>query len=144
MPRTRLASCEDGTVPVGVRITAALGALTLLFASAAAAASGPTRLNITVWPEGRQAAELHRYTLSCAPALGTVPHPVKACRLLSRLGAVAFAPTPPMVACTDVYGGPAEAHVIGMVAGRRVDARLRLTNGCEIARWNRLRLAVPR
>jgi hypothetical protein len=92
------------TVQVGVRITAALGSLALI-ASVASAASGSTQLRITVWPEGRHAAELHRYTLSCASALGTVPHPVRACRLLSRLGAGAFAPTPPMTACTDIYGG---------------------------------------
>jgi hypothetical protein len=131
------------TVHVGVRLTVALGSLAL-FASAASASSGPTRLRIAVWPEGRQVVETHRYTLSCAPARGTVPHPVRACRLLRRLGAAAFAVTPPRTACTDIYGGPAEAHVLGLVGGRRVDARLSLTNGCEIARWNRVRLVVPR
>jgi hypothetical protein len=130
-------------VHVGVRVTAALGSLAL-FASTASAASGPTRLRITVWPQGRQAAETHRHTLSCAPARGTVPHPVRACRLLGRLGAAAFAPTPPTTACTDIYGGPDQAHVVGLVEGRRVDAHLRRVNGCEIARWNRVRLVVPR
>ncbi len=128
---------------VGVRVTVALGSLTL-FASASSAAPGPTRLGITVWPEGRQAAESHRDTLSCAPARGTVPHPLRACSLLQRLGAAAFAPTPPGTACTEIYGGPDEAHVVGRVRGRRVDAHLRLVNGCEIARWNRVRLVVPR
>jgi hypothetical protein len=130
-------------VQVGVRVTAALGSLAL-FASAASAAPGPTRLGITVWPEGRQAAESHRYALSCAPARGTVPHPARACRLLDRLGGAAFAPTPPGTACTDIYGGADQAHVTGLVGGRRVDAHLRLVNGCEIARWNRVRLVVPR
>jgi hypothetical protein len=130
-------------VQVGVRVTVALGSLALL-APAVSAAPGPTRLGITVWPEGRQATETHRYTLSCAPARGTVAHPVRACRLLGRLGAAAFAPTPPGTACTAIYGGPDEAHVVGGVGGRRVDARLSLSNGCEIARWNRVRLVVPR
>jgi len=143
MPPTRGASCEDEGVHVGVRMTAALGSLALL-ASAASAASGPTRLKISVWPEGRQGAETHRYTLSCAPARGTVPHPLRACRILGRLGAGAFAPTPPGTACTDIYGGPAQAHVVGLVGGRRVDAHLGLANGCEIARWNQVRLVVPR
>ena len=128
---------------VGVRVTVALGSL-VLFASAASAAPGSTRLGITVWPEGRQAAESHRYTLSCAPARGTVPHPLRACKLLARLGAAAFAPTPRGTACTDIYGGPGEAHIVGRVGGLRVDAHLRLSNGCEIARWNRVRLVVPR
>jgi hypothetical protein len=130
-------------VQVGLRVTVALGSLAL-FASAASAVTGSTRLGITVWPEGRQATKTHRYTLSCAPASGTVPHPVRACRLLGRLGAAAFAPTPPGTACTEIYGGPAQAHVVGRVGGRRVDAQLRLSNGCEIARWNRVRLVVPR
>ncbi len=137
-PRARMWS-----VHVGVRVTVALGSLALL-ASGVSAATGPTRLGITVWPEGRQAAESHRYTLSCAPARGTVPHPVRACSLLLRIGAAAFAPTPPGTACTEIYGGPAQAHVVGRVGGRRVDAHLRLSNGCEIARWNRVRLVVPR
>jgi hypothetical protein len=131
------------SVQVGARVTAALGSLAL-FASTASAATGPTRLGIAVWPEGRQATETHRYTLSCAPARGTVPHPVRACTLLGRLGAAAFAPTPRGTACTEIYGGPDQAHVVGRVGGRRVDAHLRLSNGCEIARWNRVRLVVPR
>jgi hypothetical protein len=121
---------------VGVRVTVALSLLAL-FASTVSAATGPMRLGITVWPEGRQAAESHRHTLSCAPARGTVPRPVRACRLLDRLGAAAFAPTPRGTACTDIYGGPDQAHVAGLIGGRRVDAHLRLSNGCEIARWNR-------
>jgi hypothetical protein len=131
------------SVQMGVRVTVALGSLAL-FTPAVSAAPGLTRLAITVWPEGRQATETHRYTLSCAPARGTVPRPLRACRLLDRLGAAAFAPTPRGTACADIYGGPDEAHVVGLVGGRRVDAHLRLSNGCEIARWNRVRDVVPR
>jgi hypothetical protein len=119
----------------------------IISASLAAGASAgvrSTELRITVWPEGRAAANAHRYTLACGPARGTVPHPARACTVLSRLGAAAFAPTPPMTACTDIYGGPAQARVLGLVSGRHVDARLRLTNGCEIARWQRVAAVVPR
>lgn len=125
------------------RLIGPLAALAL-FGSAASAAGAQTSLRITVWPEGRRAAEVHRYTLVCAPARGTVPHPARACTLLRRLGADAFAPTPVGTACTGVYGGPAQARVRGLVAGRLVDARLSLTNGCEIGRWNRVRAVVPR
>ena len=129
-----------GTV---LRLTVAFGALALLV-SAASAAESSTALRIAVSPEGRQAVEVHRYTLACAPARGTVPRPARACTVLARLGADAFAPTPPGTACTAIYGGPAQARVLGVVAGRRVDARLRMTNGCEIGRWNRVRAVVPR
>jgi hypothetical protein len=125
-----------------VRVMTALASLVLWAAGAPAVES--TKLRITVWPEGRQSTKTHYYSLSCAPVRGTVPHPLRACRLLRRLGAAAFAPTPPATACTDIYGGPTKAHVSGLVAGRRVDARLSLSNGCEIARWNRVRSVVPR
>ena len=110
----------------------------------ASAGVGSTSLRITVWPEGRQAPHVRHYTLACAPARGTLPRPARACRILSRLGARAFAPTPPGTVCSAIYGGPAQARVRGLVAGRRVDARLRLTNGCEIARWHRVAAVVPK
>ena len=120
------------------------GIASAALAVGAAAASAPTELRIAVWPKGSTAAEVHRYTLACAPARGTVPRPARACTVLSRVGRAAFAPVPKMTACTEIYGGPAEARVRGLVAGRRVGARLRLTNGCEFARWNRVRAVVPR
>jgi hypothetical protein len=126
-----------------VHVTAALGALVLVV-SAASAATGPTRLRIAVWPKGRAATHVHRYALTCAPARGTVPHPARACRLLRRLGTDAFAPTPPATVCTEIYGGRAQARVRGLVGGRAVDARFSLSNGCEIARWNRVRAVVPK
>jgi hypothetical protein len=125
------------------RLLPVLGVLAL-FASTASAAGGPTFLRITVWPEGRQVAQMHRYTLACSPASGTVPHPATACTLLDRRGVRAFAPTPPTTACTDVWGGPAKAWVRGVVRGRAVDARFSMSNGCEVARWNRVRSVVPR
>jgi hypothetical protein len=126
-----------------LRLAIVIGALAFLV-SAASAASGTTSLRIAVWPHGRKAPEVHRYTLACAPARGTLPRPARACAVLSRVGAAAFAPVPPMTACTDIYGGPAQARVRGLGAGRRVDAYLELTNGCEIQRWNRVRAVVPR
>ena len=126
-----------------VRLLPVLLALAL-FASAATAADTSTRLRITVWPEGREVAQVHRYTLACAPARGTVPHPVTACSVLARRGWRAFAPTPPDTACTDIWGGPAKARVRGVVGGHAVYARFSMSNGCEIARWNRIRSIVPR
>ena len=126
-----------------MKTVAAVTVLALL-ASAASAATGPTRLRMTVWPEGRTEAQVHRYTLSCAPAEGTVPRPARACRVLHRLGRSAFAPVPPTTVCTDLYGGSAQARVRGLVVGRRIDVLLRLSNGCEIARWNRVAGVVPK
>jgi hypothetical protein len=110
----------------------------------AGAAVSRTRLSITVWPQGVDAGAVERYGLACAPARGTVPRPARACAVLRRAGASAFAPTPPLTVCTQISGGPAQARVRGIVAGHAVDAAFSLTNGCEIARWTRLAAVVPR
>ena len=108
----------------------------------AAAGAGGTRLSIDVWPKGRDVAAGHRhYTLQCAPARGTVPHPGIACATLARL-AHPFAPTPPETVCPMLVLGPQEAHVVGTVRGVRVDAWLDLVH-CGIDRWNRVRAVVP-
>ncbi|HEV8249045.1 MAG TPA: SSI family serine proteinase inhibitor [Gaiellaceae bacterium] len=108
--------------------------------SAAAAPSG--RLTITVWPQGQEAGGARRWTLQCGPAGGTHPHPARAC---SRLAALAdpFRPVPRDAVCTEIYGGPQEALVTGTYRGHRVNARFSRTNGCEIARWNRVAVLFP-
>jgi hypothetical protein len=125
------------------RLATVIGALALVV-SAASAAGGSTSLRIAVWPDGRLEPKVHRYTLACAPARGTLPRPARACAVLGRVGPAAFARVPPKTVCTDIYGGPAQARVRGLVAGHQVDAALNLTNGCEIGRWNRVRAVVPR
>jgi hypothetical protein len=54
-----------------------------------------------------------------------------------------FAPVPKNVACTEIYGGPQVARVRGVFRGRRVRAGFDRTNGCEIARWNRVAFLFP-
>jgi hypothetical protein len=103
-----------------------------------------TSLEITVWPEGEgNGAEL-AYTLSCDPPAGDHPDPEGACAALRELGVAAFAPTPPDVMCTQQYGGPMQARVVGTVEGEPLDARLAYHDGCEIARWDTVAAVVPR
>jgi hypothetical protein len=40
--------------------------------------------------------------------------------------------------CTEIYGGPQQARVVGTVKGQLVRATFSRTNGCEIARWQRI------
>ena len=61
----------------------------------------------------------------------------------TRWGRDAFAPVPRDAVCTLRYGGPATARVTGTWAGRPVDATYGRTNGCEIARWDRLVPLLP-
>jgi hypothetical protein len=101
-----------------------------------------TSLSITVWPNGEGNPGKHTYTLSCAPARGTLPQRASACKKLLVLKRP-FAPTPRNVACTAIYGGPQEALVTGKFRGRIVRARFNRKNGCEIGRWNRVRFLFP-
>src|SRR4051812_49304722 len=107
----------------------------LLCAAPAAAAGGGTTLQIAVWPQGAE-GQPHLWTLSCAPARGSLPHPGTACLRLSRLSAP-FAPVPPHSVCTMIYGGPQRARVTGTFRGRRVRTTFNRGNGCEVARWSR-------
>ena len=100
-----------------------------------------TSLHITVWPRGPDHAK-RTWTLRCAPAAGTLPHRADACRRLASLRRP-FRPVPRNVLCTQIYGGPQTALVTGRLEGRRVRARFNRRNGCEIARWNRVRFLFP-
>ena len=102
-----------------------------------------TLLSMTVWPQGLAKGQAIRYELSCAPPRGTVPNMERACAELAVLGAAAFAPLPNNVICLDLFGGPQEAEVEGLVGGERVETVLRLRNECEISHWERLSAIVP-
>lgn len=119
-------------------------ALALVAAALLAPASGAkvTTLSIDVWPKGRTVADGHRrYTLRCAPAKGTDPHPGVACAALLAL-AHPFARTPPGTVCPSLVLGPQEAHVVGTVRGVHVNAWLNLVH-CGVGRWGRVKAIVP-
>jgi hypothetical protein len=113
----------------------------LLGVSLVSHAAGKTQLRITVWAQGHGKAQ--RYRLSCGPARGNLPKPGQACALLNRTGTTRFNATPPNTMCTQIYGGPATAQVVGAVRGRQVSTSFSLTNGCEVSRWDKARLIVP-
>jgi len=99
--------------------------------------SSPATLTVTYWPSGTKGPMQVR-TLTCEPTGGTMVRRVTACRKLSALIRNPFAPVPPGVACTAIYGGPDEALVRGRFRGRRVWARFSRRDGCQIARWDRV------
>ena len=96
-----------------------------------------TALELTVWPEGRDAGRAESWTLECDPAGGTLPSPDTACSLVAS-NADLLEPLPEDVVCTQQFGGPEQAAVRGTFEGREVDVRYSRANGCEIARWDRL------
>ncbi|WP_037679393.1 SSI family serine proteinase inhibitor [Streptomyces albus] len=108
--------------------------------------AGEDRLVIVVRDGGSGRVPEGRYSLDCHPPGGTHPRARAACKRLdelTRYGRNPFAPVPPRTDCTMIYGGPATARITGSWAGRPVNARFNRVNGCEIARWNRLRPVLP-
>ncbi len=49
-----------------------------------------------------------------------------------------FAPLRKDMVCTEIYGGPQRARVVGTVDGKRVWATFTRRDGCEIDRWQRI------
>jgi hypothetical protein len=117
-----------------------LAAAAIALASGSATAS--TDLRITAWPEGPDKGRAQVWRLRCDPAGGTLPRPAAACRRLSTLTRP-FAPVPKDTACTQIFGGPQVARVIGVFRGRRVWVTFNRTDGCQIDRWNRHRFLFP-
>jgi hypothetical protein len=113
----------------------------LAFAAAGAATAGSTprtALTVTYAENSAKPADKVVWMLRCDPAGGTLKRPGVACRRLDAGGRALFAPVRKDEICTQIYGGPQTALVVGTVDGRRVWARFQRRNGCEIARWNRL------
>ena len=118
--------------------------LALAAAVLASAASGlvgtqsGNSLRITYWKDGLRQDESATWTLRCNPPRGSLARPGVACRRLAAGGTKLFAPLPKDIACTEIYGGPQRARIVGNVAGKRIWAMFQRTNGCEIDRWNRI------
>jgi hypothetical protein len=47
------------------------------------------------------------------------------------------------VACTEQYGGPDVAHVVGTIDGQAVDTRFHRADGCGIADWDLVQPILP-
>lgn len=105
-----------------------------------APASG-TELTVTVRTGGEDAEQT--WTLRCAPDGGDHPDPAGACAALATGGATALDPVAGDTVCSQVFGGPQTAVVTGTRDGQQVDTTVQRSNGCEIARWNRLVPLVP-
>lgn len=119
--------------------TVVLGTAVLMAcASGSAGTLSPTTLTVKYWENGMGSVDAQTWTLRCNPARGTLPRPEIACRRLAAGGAKLFAPIPPSAVCTEVYGGPQVARIVGTVAGKRVWTTFTRQNGCHISRWDRL------
>ncbi len=123
-----------------MRAPAVVLASTFLVAVAAASGStsAGTSLRITYWEDSASDSSSVTWTLRCEPARGTLARPARACTRLATGGPKLFAPLPPKVVCTEIYGGPQKARVVGVVDGKRVWSTFTRTNGCQLDRWQRI------
>ena len=111
-----------------------------LVASTAAlgAGSSTTSLRVTYWEDGAVTSKSVTWTLRCDPASGSLARPARACTRLAAGGVKLFAPLRKDIVCTELYGGPQRARVVGTVDGKRVWATFTRRDGCEIDRWQRI------
>jgi hypothetical protein len=87
--------------------------------------------------------EPESWTLTCVGFVeGSHPDAEAACEQLKAMDDP-FAPLPADVMCTEQYGGPATARILGRWNGEPVDLELSLTDGCRIDQWHRLSVLVP-
>jgi hypothetical protein len=83
------------------------------------------------------------WTLTCVGFVeGSHPQAQAACDHLAGLERP-FAPLPADVVCSQQYGGPETARVIGRWAGEPVELDLSRVDGCRIAQWDSLVPVVP-
>jgi hypothetical protein len=103
-----------------------------------------TAVVITLWPKGQGKGATKTANLVCDPQSGNLPDIAAACATLaSAEGRAALDPPSLDQVCTELYGGPAEARIMGTVDGEAVDAQLSRVNGCEIQRWQALAALLP-
>ncbi len=87
--------------------------------------------------------EPESWTLSCVGVVeGSHPQAEAACAQLAGM-ADPFAPLGADLVCTEQYGGPQTAHVIGRWKGQPVDLELSRVDGCSISQWDSLVPLVP-
>jgi hypothetical protein len=121
---------------VAIAVIATVTALAVAVASSRDTAA-KSSLTITYWADGTSAKSV-KWTLRCDPVGGTLHRPGRACTRLEAGGRKLFAPVRRDLLCTEIYGGPQVARVTGTLAGRRIAATFNRTNGCQIARWEKV------
>ncbi len=79
---------------------------------------------------------IFRVSCQAYSAAGTHPNKKAICAAIAKQGIRLFAPVPAGSMCSQIYGGPETAKIIGTVKGRKINATFSRTDGCQIARWS--------
>ena len=87
--------------------------------------------------------EPESWTLTCVGFVeGSHPAAEAACAHLKTMDDP-FAPLPTDLVCTEQFGGPQTARVLGRWNGAPVDLEVSRTDGCHIAQWDALGPLLP-
>jgi hypothetical protein len=87
--------------------------------------------------------EPESWTLTCVGVVeGSHPAAEAACEQLQAMEDP-FAPLPADVVCTEQFGGPETAHVLGRWNGEPVDLEVSRIDGCHISQWDLLIPLLP-
>lgn len=88
---------------------------------------------VTVDPDGTGSEAAKELQVSCK-----APTDSDLCGAAAGLSDADLAPTKADVACTQQFGGPETATIKGTLRGEPVDASFSRSDGCEIARWDKV------
>ena len=121
-----------------VLLTVIVAGALIAVASPFARTTADTSLRITYWENSAKLSASVSWILRCEPPRGSLARPAVACGKLAAGEAKLFAPLRKDIVCTEIYGGPQKARIVGTVGDRRIWATFTRTNGCEIERWGRI------
>lgn len=91
-------------------------------------------LVVTVDPDGDGGEAAKELEVKCE-----APTDSDACGAAAGISTADLAPTKGDVACTQIFGGPETATIKGTIRGEPVDATFSRSDGCEIARWDKVK-----
>ena len=91
-------------------------------------------LVVTVDADGEGGETAKELQVSCK-----APTDSDACGAAAGVSAADLAEPKGDVACTQIFGGPETATITGTLRGEPVDAKFSRTDGCEVARWDKLK-----
>lgn len=115
-------------------------ASTLPSARATSQSISTNKVNLVVSYKPTATSPVTRFSLVCSGSIITGTHPNKRsiCNFLKKNKSNSIyllsSPLKDMM-CTEIYGGPEVATIMGNYNGRKVNTKYSRTNGCTISRW---------
>jgi hypothetical protein len=100
------------------------------------------RADLVITARESPTAPVRRWTLTCRPDGGTLPHPVRACQVLDDVWHP-FTPLPRGVMCPMIVYGPEITTITGWWDGKWISVRFSRTYSCQAAQWDRILTMVP-